>query len=144
VTDPTGTQVDPNGPFHMQDTSYTRSGLFASWTYSDLNVFGVYLHGIDSLQLRSADNLTVLSQNDRTFNASFIQADYVIAPPFHVSARYEKLTPADTSVQPVKTANFNFTYLAAANVKVMVEYNKQDQSGVGTNKSINTILRAAF
>jgi hypothetical protein len=47
-------------------------------------------------------------------------------------------------VQPVKTMNFNFTYLAAANVKFMLEYNKQDQAGVGTNKSINTILRAAF
>ena len=144
VTDPTGALIDPNGPFHMQDTSYTRTGLFASWTHSDLNVFGVYLRGTDTLQLSSADNLTVLRSDDRTFNAYFLQADYVIAPPFQISARYEKLTPADTSVQPVKTMNFNFTYLAAANVKFMLEYNKQDQAGVGTNKSINTILRAAF
>jgi hypothetical protein len=144
VTDPTGVMVDPNGSFHMQDTSYTRAGLYASWVHSDLNVFGVYLRGTDTLQLRSADNLAVLSSTDYTFKAYFLQADYVIAPPFQVSARYEKLTPADTTAQPVKTANLNFTYLAAANVKFMVEYNKQDQSGVGTNKSINTILRAAF
>jgi hypothetical protein len=41
-------------------------------------------------------------------------------------------------------ANLNFTYLAAANVKVMVEYNKSDQAGVGTNKGLNTVIRAAF
>jgi len=145
VTDPSGLLVDPSGAsFHMQDTSYTRGGLFASWVYSDLNVFGVYLRGKDSLQLRSADNLTVLTESDRTFNAYFVQADYVIAPPFQVSARFEKLTPADATVQPLKTTNLDFTYLAAANVKLMLEFNKADQAGVGSNKSINTILRAAF
>ncbi len=143
-----GLVPDPNdeggNPYHLQDTSYTRTGLFASWTFSDLNVFGVYLNGKDTLELRTADNLTVVSTDDRTYKAYFVQADYVIAPPFHVSARYERLTPGDTSVQPLKVANFNFTYLAAANLKFMVEYQKTDQSGVGTNKALNTILRAAF
>ena len=56
-------------------------------------------------------------------------------------------SPGDTSVEPVKTMNINFTYLAAANLKFMLEYNKSDQAGAngfGTNKSINTVLRAAF
>lgn len=140
VIDPT----DGTNPYHMQDTSYTRTGLFASWTFSDLNVFGVYLNGKDTLELRSADNLTLVSTDDRTYKAYFVQADYVIAPPFHVSARYERLTPGDTTVQPLKVANFNFTYLAAVNVKVMLEYNKSDQDGVGSNKAINTVIRAAF
>jgi hypothetical protein len=136
--------VDGTNPFHMQDTSYTRGGLYASWTWMDLNVFGVYLDGRDTLELRTADNLTVVSTNDRTYKAGFVQADYVIAPPFHVSARFEKLTPGDTTVQPLKVSNFNFTYLAAANVKFMLEYQKSDQAGVGTNKAINTVIRAAF
>jgi hypothetical protein len=142
TTDPTGTLTDPAGSFHMQDTSYTRTGLFASWTYSDLNVFGVYLNGKDTLELRSADNLTVLSSNDRTYKAYFVQADYVIAPPFHISARYEKLTPGDTTVQPLKFSNFNFTYLAAANVKFMIEYNRDLTET--RNNSIATVIRAAF
>lgn len=144
VDDPTGTLVDPNGSFHMQDTSYTRSGVFASLIVSDLNLFGVYLNGKDTLELRSADNLAILSTNDRTYKAYFVQADYVLAPPFHVSARYEKLTPGDTTVQPLKITNFNFTYLAAANVKFLIEYNNADQKGVGNNKSTNLVVRAAF
>ncbi|WP_243303813.1 hypothetical protein [Geothrix oryzisoli] len=136
--------VDGTNPFHMQDTSYTRGGVYASWTWMDLNVFGVYLDGRDTLELRTADNLTVVSTNDRTYRAGFVQADYVIAPPFHLSARFEKLTPGDTTVQPLKVSNFNFTYLAAANVKFMLEYQKSDQAGVGSNKAINTIIRAAF
>jgi hypothetical protein len=148
AADANGLVADPNdegaNPYHLQDTSYTRTGLFASWTFSDLNVFGVYLNGKDTLELRSSDNLTLVSTSDRTYKAYFVQADYVLAPPFHVSVRYERLTPGDTTVQPLKVANLNFTYLAAANVKFMVEYNKSDQSGVGTNKAINTIIRAAF
>jgi len=136
--------VDGENPYHQQDTSYIRTGLFLSWTLSDLNVFGVYLNGKDTLELRSADNLTLVSTNDRTYKAYFVQADYVLAPPFHISARYERLTPGDTTVQPLKVVNLNFTYLAAANIKFMLEYNKADQSGVGTNKSLNTVIRAAF
>ena len=151
ATDTSGNPIidpaDGANPYHLQDTGYTRTGIFASWVHSDLNVFGVYLNGKDTIELRSADNLTVYSTDDRTYKAYFVQADYVIAPPFQVSARYERLTPGDTSVQPIKTVNLNFTYLAAANLKFMVEYNKQDQSGAngfGSNKSLNTILRAAF
>ena len=142
TTDPTGTLVDPAGPFHMQDTSYTRTGVFGSWTFSDLNVFGVYLNGKDTLELRSADNLSVLSSDDRTFKAYFVQADYVIAPPFHLSARYEKLTPGDTTVKPLKFANFNFTYLIFANVKAMIEYRKDLTET--RNNQIATVIRAAF
>jgi hypothetical protein len=148
ATDANGAILAPDdSPYHMQDTSYTRTGLFASWTYSDLNVFGVYLNGKDSLELRNGDGTILYNTEDRTFKAFFVQADYVIAPPFHISARYEKLTSGDTSVEPVKTMNFNFTYLAAANLKFMLEYNKSDQAGAngfGSNKSINTVLRAAF
>ncbi|NWJ41987.1 MAG: hypothetical protein HXX12_13575 [Geothrix sp.] len=145
ATDANGPILDPSdNPYHMQDTSYTRTGLFASWTYSDLNVFGVYLSGKDTLETRSADGLTLYATDDRTYKAYFVQADYVLAPPFHLSARYEKLTPGDTTVQPVKVSNYNFTYLAAANLKFMLEYNKSEQAGVGTNKSINTVIRAAF
>ncbi len=142
TSDPTGTLVDEEGSFHMQDTSYRRTGIFASWTWLDLNLFGTYLRGTDTLQLRSADNLTVLSQNNRTFTAYFVQADYVIRAPFHVSARYEKLTPGDTSVPPLKFANFNLSYLIAANVKLMVEV-RRDLTETRNNQ-IATILRAAF
>ena len=108
-------------------------------------MFGVYLDGRDNLgALRTADNLTVVSTKTAPTRPGFVQADYVIVPPFQISARYEKLTPGDTTVQPLKVANFNFTYLAAANVKVMLEYQKSDLAGVGSNKAINTILRAAF
>ena len=40
---------EEGNPFKMQDRSYDRIGLFASWYFGDLNLFGVALHGTDKL-----------------------------------------------------------------------------------------------
>lgn len=153
VTDPTGMLVDPttgsatdaNGNpvvFHMQDTRYTRTGVFASWMFGDLNLFGVALHGNDKLQLRDSGNTLVLSETSRDFNAWFVQADYVILPPLQISARYERLTPADSSIKPLRFMNLNLSYLLAANVKTMIEYHKDLNES--QNYQIAAILRVAF
>jgi hypothetical protein len=153
VTDPaaatldptTGLATDANGNpivFHMQDTQYSRAGIFASWMWGDFNLFGVALHGTDKLQLRDSGNTIVMNENSRAFNAWFAQADYVIKPPFHVSARYEHLQVADPSVKPLRFANLNLSYLIAANVKAMLEYRKDLNET--SNYQIAAIIRAAF
>ncbi len=153
VTDPSGMLVDPttgsatdaNGNpvvFHMQDTQYTRTGLFASWMFGDLNLFGVILHGNDKLQLRDSGNTLILSESSRDFNGWFVQADYVILPPLQASLRYERLAPGDTSIKPLRFMNANLSYLLAANVKAMLEYHKD--LNVSQNFDIAAVLRVAF
>lgn len=109
-------------PFKMQDRRYNRIGGFASAYYGDLNVFGVYLHGSDKLALLQTDTGDLVNETTRSYDAWFAQADYVFKPPFQASLRYENLRPADQTVQSQRALNANFSFLARANIKAMLEY----------------------
>jgi len=138
--------ADPNGVplINQQDRRYERAGLFASWYFGDLNVFGVAMHGADRLLLLDATTTPEppISTTTRTFDAWFAQADYVIRPPFQASLRYEKVRPADDTVRPIESWNVNFSFLTRANIKTMAEYRfdpRQTQ-----NYQIAGVLRFAY
>jgi len=127
----------------IQDTTFMRKGLYASGMVGDLNVFGAYLHGTDNLQMVDPSSLAALSPSiNPNFHALFAQADYVIYPWLQAAARYETLTPADRSVPSLRTGVFNVSALIRANVKGIVEYQRDLRQGV--NHSLNVILRFAF
>ncbi len=133
---------DSGNPFQMQDRRYERVGLFASWYFSDLNVFGVVLHGKDTLRLLDNATLAEIDETDRTYDVWFVQADYVIKPPFQASLRYENLRVADPTVDSIRIANLDFSYLARANIKLMLEYNRDLRES--QNYTLAGILRFAF
>ena len=133
---------EAGNPFKMQDVRYNRVGGFASWYWRDLNVFGVFLHGTDKLQLLDSEDLSFISENKRDYDAWFAQADYVIKPPFQTSLRYEHVRVADSSAPPIKVLNANFSFLIRANIKAMLEYNRDlENSG---NYALATVLRFAY
>jgi hypothetical protein len=136
VTDEAGTA------FKMQDRRYNRYGVYASWIFGDLNVFGVALHGTDRLELLDAATLDSLNTTTRTFDAWFAQADYVIRPPFQVSARYENLRVADPTVPTLKSLNANLSVLIRANIKAMLEYHRDLRNS--QNYTLATVLRLAL
>ena len=133
---------DDGNPFKMQDRRYNRYGIFASWYFGDLNVFGVALHGTDRLQLLDNDTLAQISETRRTYDSWFVQADYVIRPPFQVSARYENLRVADPTVPSIRTLNANFSLLIRANIKTMLEYKRDLRNS--QNYTLATVLRLAL
>ena len=117
---------DPDGnPFKMQQGKFSRSGVYGSLYIGDLNLFGAAVHGIDDLSLRDDESGDEISTFRTTWDAWFAQADWVIVPTFQVSARFENLRPADPSVQIQQFLNANVSYLARANIKLMLEY-RQD------------------
>ncbi|HET7452349.1 MAG TPA: hypothetical protein VFL12_06380 [Thermoanaerobaculia bacterium] len=135
--------TDPEGAaFKMRDNRYDRYGLFASWYFGDLNVFGVALHGTDKLELLDPDTASHLDTSTRTYDAWFAQADYVIVPPFQLSLRYENLRAADATVPTIKTLNANATFLVRANIKAMLEYNRDLRDS--ENYTLAAILRFAY
>jgi hypothetical protein len=136
VTDDAGTT------FKMQDRRYDRVGVYANWLFGDLNVFGVAMHGSDKLELRDAETGEVVDTNRRTYDAWFAQADYVIVPPFQISARYEHLRPADPAAESVRLLNANFSYLVRANIKLMLEYRRDLHDA--QNYTLATVLRFAY
>jgi hypothetical protein len=136
VSDPEGTA------FKMQDVRYNRVGGVASLYLRDLNLFGVVLHGTDKLQLLSAADNSFVREDTRSYNTWFVQADYVIKPPFQASLRYEHLQPADASVASLKFLNANLSFLIRANIKAMLEY-RDDLRNSG-NYTFATVLRFAF
>ncbi len=133
---------DEGNPFKMQDRRYNRYGVFASWYFGDLNVFGVALHGTDKLQLLEAETLEQISETKRSWDAWFAQADYVIRPPFQVSLRYENLRVADPTVPSIRVLNANFSFLIRANIKAMLEYHRDLRNS--QNYTLATALRFAI
>lgn len=133
---------DEGNPFKIQDRRYNRYGVFASWYFGDLNVFGVALHGNDKLALLDDESLERIDETKRTYDTWFAQADYVIRPPFQVSVRYENLRPADPEAQTLKTLNANFSFLIRANIKAMLEYHRDLRQS--QNYTLATVLRFAL
>jgi len=127
---------------YVEDQHFLRTGLFVNWFYGDLNVFGVYMHGSDTLNVFDSDKTTLLATNEPDFHAWFTQADYLIYPWLQASYRYETVTPADRSVESLRTNVFNASALVRANVKAMVEYQRDLRHG--ENHSLNVLLRFAF
>lgn len=129
-------------PFKMRQGKFNRLGVFGSLYLGNLNLIGVGVHGSDDLSLRDEDSGAEISQSTHTYDAWFAQADYVIAPPFQVSVRYENLRPADGSVDTQQTLNANFSFLVRANIKLMLEYRRDLHDS--QNYQLATVLRAAF
>jgi hypothetical protein len=136
TTTPAGNMVN------IQDDHFWRLGGFASVFLADLNVFGVYLTGKDTLKQFDTTSGALLSQIEPDYHAFFLEADYVFYPWLHGAARYEELTPADRSVPSIRTGTFTVSALVRANVKAMLEYQRDLREG--TNHSLNAILRMAF
>ncbi len=127
---------------NIQDMHFVRTGVYASLFYQNLNVFGVYMHGSDSLQVFDADTAALISSTEPDFHAWFTQADYVFYPWLQGTFRYETVTPADTTIPSLRTGVFNASALIRANVKAMVEYVRDFREG--ENHSFNVLLRFAF
>jgi hypothetical protein len=127
---------------NIQDTHFLRTGVYASWFVDDLNVFGAYLHGTDSLQVSTADTAALIRAFEPDYHALFMQADYIIYPWLQATGRYETVTPGDTSVPSLRTGVFALSALVRANVKAMLEYQRDLRQS--ENYSLNIILRFAF
>jgi hypothetical protein len=100
------------------------------------------LHGTDKLQLLDNDTRAQISESTRSYDSWFAQADYVIAPPFQVSARYENLRVADATVPSIRSLNANFSVLIRANIKAMLEYHRDLRNS--QNYTLATVLRFAL
>ena len=127
--------------FNVQDRNFSRAGLYASWWFDDLNIFGVALTGRDKLDTFDANNVLVDSSSHR-YHSWFVQSDYVILPPLQASLRYENLTPADRSAGTTRALNASVAWFVYANVKTMLEYHRDLHES--KNYQLSTILRFAF
>jgi hypothetical protein len=136
IEDESGTTIN------VQDDHFLRTGFFASVYFRELNVFGAYVHGKDTLRQFDAASNDFLQEIEPTYNSWFIQADYVFYPWLQGAARYETVTPADKSAQSLRTGVFNVSGLIRANIKAIAEYQRDLREG--DNHSFNVILRFAF
>jgi hypothetical protein len=136
LTDEAGTAIN------VQDDHFLRTGFFASAYWRDLNVFGAYVHGKDTLRQYDGASGDFLTEIEPTYDSWFVQADYVVYPWLLAGARYETVTPGDPSVQSLRTGVFSVSGLIRANVKAMVEYQRDLREGA--NHSLDVVLRFAF
>ena len=134
---------DENGaPIDLQDDHFLRTGFFVSGYWRDLNLFGAYVHGKDNLRQFDPESGDFLGQTEPSYHSWFAQADYVFYPWLHGALRYETFTPADRSVQSGRSLVVNASALIRANVKGIVEYQRDLREA--SNHSFDVILRFAF
>ena len=135
--------TDENGAaFNVQDRNFNRAGIYASWIFDDLNVFGVALRGRDRLETFDPAGARV-DAGTHKYSTWFVQSDYVILPPLQASLRYESLTPPSAAeAKSLRALNASLSYFAYANVKLMLEYRRDLRES--KNYSLDTILRFAF
>jgi hypothetical protein len=133
---------DEGVAMNIEDSHFLRTGIYASWFLRDLNVFGTYLHGTDTLNLYGRRSGALLDTIQPDYHASFAQADYVIYPWLQATYRYETVAPGDRAVASLRTNVINVSALIRANIKAMVEYHRDLREG--RNHSLNTLLRFAF
>jgi len=131
----------PDDKLVVQDRSFSRAGVYASWIFNDLNVFGVALTGRDKLDIFDEDGALVDSASHR-YHTWFVQGDYVILPPLQASLRYENLSPADSTAGRIRVLDASLAFFAYANVKTMLEYNRDLRES--KNYQLSAILRFAF
>lgn len=135
--------TDPSGqPFDERDATFHRYGVYGSVYVGPLNVFGGALEGQDNLQLFYLSTSDLFATRHAIYKSWFVQADYVFSPPFQASFRYQQLLPADPTAPATKIMTGNFSFLAYANVKLLLEYNGDPSNS--KNYTISTLVRAAF
>lgn len=127
--------------FNIQDANFTRAGVYVSWFFDDLNVFGVALTGRDHLNTFD-DGGTLANSASYRYRTGFVQADYVIVPPLQASLRYENVSPADRTASSIRALNASLSYFVYVNVKATVEYHRDLRES--KNYDLSTILRFAF
>jgi hypothetical protein len=127
---------------NIQDQHFLRYGFYASLFVRDLNVFGAFLHGTDQLQLVDPTSNASLGLTQADYHAWFLQADYVIYPWLQGTGRFETVTPGDPAMPSLRTGVLNLSALIRANVKAMLEYQRDLREG--TNHSLNALVRFAF
>jgi hypothetical protein len=135
--------VDEAGnDINVQDDHFVRTGFFASAYWLNLNVFGAYVHGKDTLRQFDGASGDFLTAIEPTYDSWFIQADYVFYPWLFGAARYETVTPADRSVPSVRAGVFSVSGLIRANIKAILEYQRDLREA--RNHSLDAVLRFAF
>ena len=135
--------TDENGnKINQQDQRFLRTGVFASAYWRDLNVFGAYVHGKDTLRQFDGTTGDFLTEIEPTYDSWFVQADYVVYPWLHGAARYETVTPGDRSVPSLRTGVVSVSGLVRANIKTILEYQRDLREA--KNYSLDAVLRFAF
>ncbi len=134
--------TDGDAKVNIEDQHFLRTGIYASVFYQDLNVFGVYLRGTDALNATDAATGLLIHAIEPDYHVWFTQADYMLYPWLQASGRYETVTPAEPAVPSVRLGTFNVSALVRANVKLMVEYQRDLRQG--DNHSLNALLRFGF
>jgi hypothetical protein len=133
---------EAGGTIDVSDVHFTRVGFFASWYLYNLNVFGAYLHGTDTLRQQDPDTGAFLAETAPDYHDWFVQADYMFYPWLLGAVRYETLTPGDRSVGNLEILTANASALIRANIKAMLEYQRDLKEG--DNHSLDALIRFAF
>lgn len=130
--------------FEVEDRNFHRVGVDANLFFEDLNLIATYVRGTDTLAtyVVEGEERSLHEDGDFSYDAWFVEGDYVIMPWLHGALRYEWLKPALEGAPKLKRIVPNVTALIRANVKAYVEY--QRNLGNSDDYTLLTSVRFVF
>ena len=136
MTDEDGTALN------LQDDHFMRTGFFASAYWRDLNVFGAYVHGKDTLR-QFDPRLRRLPGRDRADLQRGSSRPTTSSTPGCTGPPATRPSPPATGRVPsLRTGVFNVSGLIRANIKAILEYQRDLREA--KNHSLDVVLRFAF
>jgi hypothetical protein len=152
-----------------EDEEFTRVGGDVNFYLRDLNVIFGFVRGRDRLAVfdipedehgedehaedehaedehAETDELVLRSgfPDDFTYKAWFAEADYVFYPWLHGAFRYEWLDPSRPGSDKFERVTANGTVLVRANVKALVEWQRNIGGDAQDDYAVRAALRFAF
>lgn len=110
----------------IEDSHFHRIGFDANLFLQDFNLITSYVRGTDDLSTFAVEDeeQSLQEEGDSSYDAWFIEGDYVVMPWLHGAVRYEWLKPALDGAPTFKRIVPNVSALIRANVKAYVEYQR--------------------
>ena len=126
------------GSSFAEDKNFTRAGVDVNVYWRDLNLIAGFVRGRDTIALFElheeehgeegehveTEELELRFEESFTYKGWFTELDYVFLPWLHGGFRYEWLDPPSPGRESFERVTVNGTALVRANVKALIEYQR--------------------
>ena len=132
-----------HGSSFAEDKNFTRAGVDVNVYWRDLNLIAGFVRGRDTIALfelheeehgeedehaedehAETEELELRFEEAFTYKGWFTELDYVFLPWLHGGFRYEWLDPPSPGRESFERVTVNGTALVRANVKALIEYQR--------------------
>ncbi len=120
--------TDENSGLFVENKDFYRAGFDVNIYWRDLNLIAGFARGRDTLAIYETISVSqpfeLHDEEGFNYKGWFTELDYVFLPWLHGAFRYERLDPSEHDSESFERVTVNGTALVRANVKALIEYQR--------------------